>query len=80
MVICHCSQTLCHCNVHSHRSDVLQQNRHTAVWFIATALLVCAAVICSDKTGTLTTNQMCVAKVAVLQSSTAQLAEYGITG
>ncbi len=38
------------------------------------------AVICSDKTGTLTTNQMSVIKVAVVQSSSAQLAEYDVTG
>jgi P-type E1-E2 ATPase len=37
-------------------------------------------VICSDKTGTLTTNQMSVIKVAAVQSSSAQLAEYDITG
>ncbi|KAJ9533975.1 hypothetical protein QJQ45_027070 [Haematococcus lacustris] len=39
-----------------------------------------AAVICSDKTGTLTTNQMSVVKVAVVAGSTAQLTEYDITG
>lgn len=38
------------------------------------------AVICSDKTGTLTTNQMSVIKVAAVQSSSAQLAEFDITG
>ena len=38
------------------------------------------AVICSDKTGTLTTNQMSVVKVAVVQGSSGQLAEYDVTG
>lgn len=40
----------------------------------------CTTVICSDKTGTLTTNQMTVVKVAVVQSPSAQITEYDVTG
>ena len=32
--------------------------------------LGCTSVICSDKTGTLTTNQMCVTKFFVVESAT----------
>ena len=42
--------------------------------------LGCTTVICSDKTGTLTTNQMSVARLALLQSANAGLVELSVTG
>ncbi|KAI7827046.1 putative endoplasmic reticulum calcium ATPase [Gamsiella multidivaricata] len=42
--------------------------------------LGCTSVICSDKTGTLTTNQMSVARVTVVDNSTGHMAEYQVQG
>jgi magnesium-transporting ATPase (P-type) len=42
--------------------------------------LGCTTVICSDKTGTITTNQMSVARLAVLASPAAGLREFRVTG
>ncbi|KAG0201772.1 hypothetical protein BGX28_005517 [Mortierella sp. GBA30] len=42
--------------------------------------LGCTSVICSDKTGTLTTNQMSVSRVLVVDSTTGKLAEYQVQG
>eukprot|EP00878_Enallax_costatus_P002773 GHUV01002963.1.p2 GENE.GHUV01002963.1~~GHUV01002963.1.p2 ORF type:complete len:560 (+),score=121.05 GHUV01002963.1:3990-5669(+) len=46
----------------------------------AVETLGCTTVICSDKTGTLTTNQMSVVKVACLRSVLGDVAEYEVTG
>ena len=42
--------------------------------------LGCTTVICSDKTGTLTTNQMAVARVAVVQSTKQGLLTFEVAG
>ncbi|KAI1316008.1 hypothetical protein EDD11_010533 [Mortierella claussenii] len=42
--------------------------------------LGCTSVICSDKTGTLTTNQMSVARVLVVDSKAGNMSEYQVQG
>ncbi|KAG0210430.1 hypothetical protein BGX28_009339 [Mortierella sp. GBA30] len=42
--------------------------------------LGCTSVICSDKTGTLTTNQMSVAKVLVIENKAGSVSEYQVQG
>lgn len=42
--------------------------------------LGCTNVICSDKTGTLTTNQMCVSRFVIVDQHTGGLREYSVEG
>lgn len=42
--------------------------------------LGCTSVICSDKTGTLTTNHMCVSRVLLVKNETAATIEYTVEG
>jgi Ca2+ transporting ATPase len=42
--------------------------------------LGCTSVICSDKTGTLTTNQMSVSRVLLIDNAQGSIQEYDVTG